>query len=382
VSEQTLAAVRTGAWSVEVRRTDDGLAGLGAEWDDLFARCAAATPFQSYAWLESWWRGYGEPGRLRLTLVRYGDRLVAAAPMMLRWRSGCPVLTPLGGPFSDFTDVLLDDTMAADAAAVLAANLIRQPGWQAIDFPETRPGAAVATALWAVWPGARWSAPASVCLELPATPMEDLVRDLPQHSRKTVRRRLNQLKRAGLDIREVPAADAKLGVAELLRLHERQWQGRGVNRAHLTPEFFEHLSRSAGAMIGRDQAALLEYRIGGTLMASSLVLIGRDLVGGYLYGADPALREHVDVTTMLLADTLPMAHRLGRSTMSMLRGAEEHKMRWRPAASQNQRILLARPGSVRGAAFARGVLAVRAGIRVAARQPWLRQVRDRIRRSR
>ena len=133
---------------METRRTDDGLDGLGAEWDDLFARCAAATPFQSYAWLESWWRTYGEPGRLRLTLVRHGDRLVAAAPMMLRWRSGCPVLTPLGGPFSDFTDVLLDDAMAAQAAAVLAADLIRQPGWQAIDFPETRPGSVAATALW------------------------------------------------------------------------------------------------------------------------------------------------------------------------------------------------------------------------------------------
>lgn len=382
MSEQTLTPVLVGAWSVETRRTDDGMDGLGAEWDDLFARCSAATPFQSYAWLESWWRTYSEPGRLRLTLVRHGDRLVAAAPMMLRWRSGCPVLTPLGGPFSDFTDVLLDDAMAAQASAVLAANLVRQPDWQAIDFPETRPGSVVATALWEAWPGARWSTDASLCLELPATEMEDLVRGLPQHSRKTVRRRLNQLKRAGLDIREVPATDAALGVAELLRLHEQQWQGRGVNQAHLTPEFFAHLSRSAAAMIGRDHAALLEYRIGGKLMASSLVLIGRDLVGGYLYGADPALREHVDVTTMLLADTLPMAHRLGCSTMSMLRGAEEHKMRWRPAESQNQRILLARPGSVRGAAFANGVLVFRRAVRTAkTRAPWLRKVRDRFRRT-
>lgn len=382
MSEQTLTPVLVGAWSVETRRTDDGMDGLGVEWDDLFARCSAATPFQSYAWLESWWRTYGEPGRLRLTLVRHGDRLVAAAPMMLRWRAGCPVLTPLGGPFSDFTDVLLDDAKAAQASAVLAANLVRQPDWQAIDFPETRPGSVAATALWEAWPGARWSTDASLCLELPATEMEDLVRDLPQHSRKTVRRRLNQLKRAGLDIREVPATDAALGVAELLRLHEQQWQGRGVNQAHLTPEFFAHLSRSAAAMIGRDHAALLEYRIGGKLMASSLVLIGRDLVGGYLYGADPALREHVDVTTMLLADTLPMAHRLGCSTMSMLRGAEEHKMRWRPAESQNQRILLARPGSVRGAAFANGVLVFRRAVRTAkTRAPWLRKVRDRFRRT-
>jgi CelD/BcsL family acetyltransferase involved in cellulose biosynthesis len=385
VIEQTrrsgqVAAADAGEWSVETRRTDDGLAGLGPEWDDLFARCAAATPFQSHAWLESWWRTYGTPGRLRLVLVRCGDQLVAAAPLMLRRRAACAVLTPLGGAFSDFTDVLVDGAMAA---RILAETLIRQPGWQAIDFPETRPGAAAGAALWDAWPGGRRETPASLCFELAAMPMEELVGDLPAHSRKTVRRRLNQLKRADIDVKEVTAGDADRAVADLLRLHALQWQGRGGNRQHLTPAFAEHLTGATRGMLGSGQAALLEYRFAGRLMASSLVLIGRDLVGGYLYGADPALRERIDVTTMLLADALPMAYRLGRPTMSMLRGAEEHKLRWRPRESQNRRILLARPGSVRGTAYAIGIPAVRGAVRIAKeRAPWLRTVRDRVRRSR
>jgi CelD/BcsL family acetyltransferase involved in cellulose biosynthesis len=371
---------RSATWAVEVRRADDGLAGLGDDWNDLVARCAAATPFQSYAWLDSWWRTYGTPGALRLVLIRHGGRLVAAAPLMLRRRAGCAVLTPLGDPFSDFTDVLVDDLFAAEAARRLAVALIAEPGWHAVDLPEVRPDAAAATALWPAWPGERWQITASLCLELPAMPMEDFVRDLPTHSRKTVRRRLNQLKKAGLDIREVTADDAGRGIAGLLRLHERQWQGRGVNPEHLSPEFAAFLTRSVRGMIASSQAALLEYRIGGELMASSLVLIGRDLAGGYLYGADPALRDRVDVTTMLLADTLPLACRSGCSTMSMLRGAEEHKRRWRPAESYNRRILLARPGSIRGAAYAAGVRAFRAAVGVAKqRAPWLRTVRDRIR---
>jgi GNAT acetyltransferase-like protein len=170
------------------------------------------------------------------------------------------------------------------------------------------------------------------------------------------------------------------GIGDLLRLHALQWQGRGVNQEHLTPGFAGHLSRATGRMVESGQAALLEYRLNHRLMASSLVLIGRDLVGGYLYGADPALRERVDVTTMLLADTLPLAHRRGCPTMSMLRGAEEHKLRWRPRESQNQRILLARPGAVRGIAYAKAVLAARGAIEVAKqRAPWLRAVRDRLR---
>jgi hypothetical protein len=238
------------------------------------------------------------------------------------------------------------------------------------------------TTLRAAWSGPHRETPASLCLELPATEMEDLVKDLPSHSRKTVRRRLNQLRRAEVEVREVAAADVSRAVPDLIRLHARQWQGRGVNQEHLSPRYAAFLARAIGPMIGSGRAALLEYRLGGDLVASSLVLIGRDLVGGYLYGAEPHLRDRVDVTTMLLADTLPMAHRRGCSVMSMLRGAEEHKMRWRPAESQNRRILLVRPGSARGLAYANGVLAFRGAVRVAkVRAPWLREVRDRLRRA-
>jgi Acetyltransferase (GNAT) domain len=275
----------------------------------------------------------------------------------------------------------VDDGLATEAGPILATALIAEPDWQAIDFPEVRPGAAVTTALYAAWPGPRRDVDASLCLELPAMPMADFVASLPSHTRKTVRRRINQLNRACVDVREVAADDAGRGIGDLLRLHEAQWQGRGVNRAHLSPEFAAHLTRAAGAMIGSGQAALLEYRLDERLVASSLVLTGHDLVGGYLYGAEPRLRERVDVTTMLLADTLPMAYRLGCSTMSMLRGAEEHKQRWRPHEARNARILLVRPGSARGAAYGLQVRARRGAVRLAkAHAPWLRAVRDLLRR--
>ena len=381
MTEQLRAAT---AWSAEVRDNDAGLDGLGGEWDDLAARCATATPFQSYAWLRSWWQTYGRPGRLRLTLVRHDGRLVAAAPMLLRRRAGCPVLTPLGGPFSDFTDVLLDGDFTGGsfdgdrAAAVLAGALLRQPGWQVLDFPECRPEAAAGTAMWRAWPGRRWRIPASRCLELPAAPIADLVRDLPTHARKTVRRRLNQLTRAGIDVRETAAGDAGRAVAGLLALHGRQWQGRGGNPQHLSPAFAALLGAAVPEMIAGGQAALYEYRDGERLVASSLILLGHHLVGGYLYGADPALREKVDVTTLLLADTLPLAYARG-SVMSMLRGAEPHKLVWQPREVLNERLLLVRPGSAAGAGYAAAARTGRGAVEMAKRRaPWLRDVRDRL----
>jgi CelD/BcsL family acetyltransferase involved in cellulose biosynthesis len=371
-------SVTTLGWSAEIRHADDAFDDLAGDWAGLVARCATATPFQSYAWLRSWWRAYGKPGTLRLALVHRDGVLVAAAPLMLRRRAGCPVLAPLGEPFADFTDVLVADD-AAGAAPRLAAALLDEPGWQAIDLPETRPGSAADVRLAPAWPGRLRRTPASLCLELPASELEDLVRDLPAHSRKTVRRRLNQLGRAGIEVREVEPADAGRAVADLLRLHARQWQGRGGNPAHRTPRFEQFLIAAVRDMLADGSAALLEYRLDGRLTASSLVVIGRELAGGYLYGAEPELRERVDVTTMLLADVLPLAHRRGCPTMSMLRGAEEHKRRWRPVESHHEGLLLARPGSAAGAAYALGVSALRRARRTARdRAPWLRAVRARL----
>ena len=53
------------SWSVEVRTDDDALSLLEEEWRDLHHRSHPETPFQSHAWLESWWREYGRPGQLR-----------------------------------------------------------------------------------------------------------------------------------------------------------------------------------------------------------------------------------------------------------------------------------------------------------------------------
>src|SRR6185503_4099327 len=92
------AAMNT--WTVEVRRDDAALAEIRAEWDDLFGRCATATPFQAHAWLAAWWGQYGRPGRLRLVLVRYAGRLVAAAALRRERRWLCSVLTPVGGALS------------------------------------------------------------------------------------------------------------------------------------------------------------------------------------------------------------------------------------------------------------------------------------------
>ncbi|XVQ10239.1 GNAT family N-acetyltransferase [Spirillospora sp. CA-255316] len=335
-------------WTVELRRDDTALDDLAAEWNDLYARSPAATPFQTHAWLAAWWRNYGRRGSLRLALVRRHGRLVAAAPLMAERRWGCPVLVPLASPQSDHTDVLLDRDEARTAAWHLTRALLSAPGWCALDLPEVRPGSA-AHMLAGAWPRTSWRAPASTCLELPAGDITDVLDRLPRRSAGKLRAKLRRIDAYGITAAPVPAEAAEGGVERLLDLHARQWRGRPINPEHTRPRFARHLADALAGMIRDGQAALFEYRWEGGLVASDLVLIGHDFVGAYLYGAEANLRDFVEVTLMLLRQDLGVARDARVPALSMLRGDEPYKRKWRPVAVHNERLILARTPAVASA---------------------------------
>nr|WP_066955103.1 GNAT family N-acetyltransferase [Streptomyces lushanensis] len=329
-------------FTTEVCRDLGRFAALAPDWHALHRRSRNATPFQNHAWLHSWWVSYGTPGRLRIVLVRRAGQLVAAAPLMLVHRP-VPVLVPLGGTISDFSDVLLDDRRPEAASAALARALREVARTSVIDLREVRPGAA-AERVVACWSGPRRRLADSVCLELPAVPMDELLGRLASSRAQRFRAKLRKLDALGIDERVVPEDEIPLAVARLLELHRLQWQGRGVTAEHLSTRFAEHLSRSVRAMAGSGDARLTEFLLAGEVLAADLTLMSGTLAGGYLYGADPGLRARkVDVATMLLRSGARQISGSGRTTLSMLRGNEPYKHHWRPETVRNQRYLLSRP---------------------------------------
>ncbi|MCX4983112.1 GNAT family N-acetyltransferase [Streptomyces sp. NBC_00572] len=332
------------ALRTEICRDEESFGGLAAEWTALYGRCSTATPFQSHAWLHSWWLSYGRPGALRVVLVRRADgELVAAAPLM-RARGPLPVLTQLGGSITDFTDVLLDDG-CPEAAPALARALARTARGAVIDLREVRPGAAVEQVL-AHWPGPRRRLPDSLCLELPAVPMEGLLERIPSGKAQRVRAKLRKLDALGIDARVVPGADVPAALDRLLKLHQLQWQGRGVTAEHTSERFAQHLTRAVRPMVERGDAMVTEFRLAGDVVAADLTLMSPRLAGGYLYGADPSLRARkVDVATMLLRHGAGETSTGGRATLSMLRGTEAYKHHWRPETVGNQRLMLSGRGT-------------------------------------
>ncbi|MEV6326686.1 GNAT family N-acetyltransferase [Streptomyces sp. NPDC051909] len=317
---------------------------LGPEWTALYRRCATATPFQSYAWLHSWWLSYGRPGDLRVVVVRSADGTPVGAAALMRAPGPLPALSPLGGAITDFTDVLLDDS-CPEAASALAGALARAARGTVIDLREVRPGAA-AERVYEAWHGPRRRLADSLCLELPAVPMEALLERIPSGKAQRVRAKLRKMDALGIDERIVPAAEVPGALERLLRLHRLQWQGRGVTAEHTSERFAQHLARAVRPMVERGDAMVTEFRLGGDVVCADLTLMSPRLAGGYLYGADPELRARkVDVAAMLLRHGARETSASGRATLSMLRGTESYKHHWRPETVPNQRLMLAGPGA-------------------------------------
>ncbi|MBX9398295.1 GNAT family N-acetyltransferase [Streptomyces sp. TRM72054] len=353
-------AAAGGALSVQVCTDGQAFAELAGEWERLRRACGAATPFQSHAWLHSWWRSYGTPGGLRLVLVRDGGELVAAAPLM-RVRRPFPALVPIGGAISDFCDVLLDDTATAQGAPALADALADLARTALIDFGEVRPGGAVER-IYSRWRGPRHRVPDSPCLELPALPMDQLIGRLQPARAQRIRNKINKLVRLGVEWRVVGHEETEGALRRLIALHRLQWQGRKVTPEHLRPRFLEHLVRSVPAMVRSGDAVVREFLLDGAVVAVQLTVMARTWGGSYLYGFDPQLRERkADVATMLLrALTEHLVAGGERQVLSLLRGDEPYKHRWHPETVVNQRLLLARRRTAPLLAAAAGEAAARA----------------------
>ncbi|MFJ6215824.1 GNAT family N-acetyltransferase [Streptomyces sp. NPDC092296] len=366
-------------WSAEVRQDDAALPELAAEWDDLAARCRTATSFQSAAWLVAWWRAYGTPGRLRLVLVRRDGRLMAAAALTVRHRP-YPVLVPVGCGVSDYADVLLDDTCPDQAAAALAAALPAHRPWIVTDLREVRPDAA-AQRLLTHWTGRRRRLPDSVCQHLPALPMEELLRRLPGRTAQRNRVKQRKIAAAGVVVSETPAERVPDAVDAMLRLHALQWRGRGATPEHLGERFARHLREAARGMVAAGRASVQQYHLDGELVAVNVLLISPRLAGLYMYGAHPGLRQRLDIAGLLFGESLACALRAGVPLLSLLRGTEPYKQRWRPEEDRNDRLVLGGGRLAPAAALHIGAARLRAAAVRAARTrlPWLTAARTRLR---
>jgi CelD/BcsL family acetyltransferase involved in cellulose biosynthesis len=203
----------------------DELGRVRAEWDELVRALPRPSPFLLHAWLDAWWRHYGQGAGLAIPTVRADGALVAAAPLFVRRHLGVSVTGFIGGEHSALADLLLAPGADPRILERLATRLESQdPGY--LDAHGLPRGSRLADVL-----GDRIEVIARV--EAPVLDLAggwDAVYEAKTTSKKRNlhRRRRRQLAELGrLEVAVAREPDALVAALhEAFRLHELRWAGR------------------------------------------------------------------------------------------------------------------------------------------------------------
>ena len=305
---------------------EDGLAGLRREWDALWRRDPAATPFQSPAWLFAWWRFFGTGEPLVLTARNAGE-LIGILPLYLLREPDCRKLLPIGVGLSDYVDALLDPAAPAAAGPLLAA-IFDLPDWDECWLPDLAPDGALARAAAVCGVNDRIIA-ASPCpvLALPGN-AAGLCRIVPRKTLRDLRQARSRAEAVGGVMVETVAEDGvEAAMGDLFRLHEARWRARG--EAGLCRDLLvQGFHRAAAA--GLQAAGMLRlYRlwIGEAVGAVYYGFVANGTAYAYLGGFDPA-QPRLSPGLQIIAHAVEQAAGEGARRFDFLRGGEAYKYAW------------------------------------------------------
>ncbi len=297
---------------------------LRGDWDDLVRAMPRPSPFLLHAWLEAWWRNYGDDATLTVHIASRDGTLLGAAPMFVRSRMGVAVASFLGGEHSALADLLL----APDAGPSLAADLTRriaraEPGY--LDVHGLPSNSRLAEAL----------GPSIEVLARVESPVLDLTAGWEAvYSAKTSskkrnlhrrrRRQLGELGRLEVQVARDPETLAP-ALEEAFRLHKLRWDGRpdGSDFGSTRGQRFQRAALLELAELDIPRIVLLT--LDGTAIAFHYYFAfeGRMIV--HRLGFDPAFGRYSPGLVNTL-DTIETAAAEGLTRVEFLGGAERYKV--------------------------------------------------------
>ena len=310
-------------------------------WKGLVGVAKNATPFQTFEWLETWFRHFGGRKKPVALAVFEGDDLVGWWPMV-RSAGTWPVLRPMGKGPSDYLHPLIRQD-ATDVGATMAAALADLDA-VLVDLHQLRndlAGDVLPQLTGLLGPPIRQAE----CLVLDLDkPYDAYIQSLGKSLRFDVRRLEKAPFSSGdATIEVAEASTVQTSLEELFRLHAMRWRRRWQPGAFPSNLRRFHLEWAARAQ----KNGWLELSVLNVEGEPIGALYAMSLNGSTYYyqaGMDPS-KNSISPGTLLVASAIRRATERGDRHFDFLRGDEAYKRRWKPQhAFTNSRYLIGRPG--------------------------------------
>lgn len=315
---------------IEIGRVTDagGLGRLRPEWETLWRRDPIATPFQSPAWLFSWWRFFGTSEPLVL-MAREGGALVGLLPLYVLREGGRRKLLPIGVGLSDYIDALIDPAEPA-IADMLMTTVAETRGWDECWLPDLVPDGALAqAAIPAMLSAAVAAAAPCPVLHLPrhCAGLADIVPRKTLRDLRRARARARAAAQGGVAIEGIAEDRLDAAMDDLFRLHEQRWRARGEHGLCADPRVRGFHRAAAAEMLAAGMLRLYRLWIGGVVGAVYYGFAAKGRAYAYLGGFDSA-QPRLSPGMQVIAHAIEREAAEGAASFDFLRGAEAYKYAW------------------------------------------------------
>jgi CelD/BcsL family acetyltransferase involved in cellulose biosynthesis len=318
-----------------------GLDALEQDWNALLERSDASV-FQSFEWLRTWWRHFGEgrrDARLHVVTVRGGDGLAAIAPFYVersRVLGALPLrrLLYIGHRDSDYLDAVAARGREAECAELIAAHLAgRTDLFHVAILEETPDRSQLGRLLHEALVRRGWAASRFVEGPCPRTALartwEETIAGFQIDDRREVRRRLRNIQKEHRIELEVVAtgADVVPAMREFVEMHQQRWARDGYWGAFADRSMAEFHCEAAERLSRRGWLFLAFLRVDGRRFAVNYGFAFRDSVAIYLTGSREVPPELARHSPGRLVHALSMQWTIegGRPVYDFMRGAEHYK---------------------------------------------------------
>lgn len=321
-----------------------GLSALGEEWRALVDAAEEVTPFQTFEWVEPFWRHCGR-GRLWVLLAREQGHLVAVMPLFVaRMRALLARRVAfIGEPGADYQNVIARAGRVDECRdAFLDYLLTHRDRWDVLDLEHLREGTTLTRtarrrgAVLRLVP--HRTCPATA---LPAT-WGEMSSALGKNLRANIGRRRRQLGREfQMELTTVSAPQIDEAMAAMYELHSKRWQRRG-RAGYFAEDAMRACHREiAHGFARRGWLRLHQLRLDGQIRAVSYCFRFGKSVMYHNGGFDLELSRY-SPGMVLMSYAIEQAIGEGAREFDFTRGDETYKRDWKPAPHTSYRLLVGR----------------------------------------
>lgn len=306
---------------------------LLASWERL-ADERRASPFLYPGWVLPWWRAFGI-APLRLAVVREGDEVVAALPLVMRRH----VLASPSNWHTAETALLARDEDAA--RELIACVLARRPSRASFAFLDRDADStamlreAIAHHGCAIYERPLTNAP---YVELDGD-WEAFEERLPARERKELRRRARRLAEQGEVWLDVSDGSDQLDVRffEFVRVEGVGWKGQRGTAIRSQPKTLGFYRQVADWAARRGWLRLQTLRLDDASVAVGYALEAHGVQHSLKIGYDPAFRSY-GPGVALMREVVRHAFEERLERIELLGGDDRHKLLW--ASGTRERVVL------------------------------------------